>query len=112
MSNQIHHFQYADVKLTSDSHTFTYQKFIELTSPEDGLTDTEIHMHLWSMHQAKDKRSHEGLAKGFIWTDHHSAAAIFPAIRGNDAELKIVSSADPKIAHLMEVAPELFEYFW
>lgn len=112
MDTQVHYFQYSEVRLHNGNHQFTYNKFIELTDPKNGLTEEEIHLHLVVTHDVKEEASSDGLPEGFLWTASETAAGIFPIARDGQVEPTIVSSEDPDIAHLMFVAPEMFEFFW
>ena len=104
-------FQYVNVTLSNGTHEFTYKKFLEIFS-KDGITEEEIITFLRDYHDVTEATHSVGLKDGFYWTEADTSAGVFPVRRGSDPEPRVFNSDEPEIAHLMEVAPELFEYNW
>lgn len=106
-----HYFQYVDVILVNNEHTFTFQTFLEAAT-SSGLTEVEIKMYLNDIHDLRNDIGTEGLKEGFFWTNAGTAVGVFPKARGDDSKPRVVSSDEPDIAHLIHVAPELFQFDW
>lgn len=110
-SPSTHLFQYVNVTLSNGIHEFTYKKFIEIFDA-NGITEDEIISFLREHHDIIEDTHRKGVKDGFFWTESDTSAGVFPVRRGSDPEPRVFNSDEPEIAHLMEVAPELFEYNW